>query len=197
MKTNILTLLLLLALPTLVSAKVTEQSYEAKYLKLVAAVKEQNELNKFNRSVQSKLQHEAVSLKNDLEKAVLEISALQRDKQAIQQNIKNLQDWGTKQQELATKYYNETQEVRKELVVIKEDLAKERADKAKLIAKYHKIKIIMGIIAGFCTLVIYSRAGTAYTGGIISMAGPWAIAVQIGLYVAAFLVGFLAIFIGF
>lgn len=100
-----------------------------------------------NAEVKKQLKIEITALKSDLVEAQNSITALNQDKQSIQNGLDQMKQWGIDQQNQAIAYYNESLEAKKELT-------KEKAEHQKTKDKYTFIKKFFGLICGFLFAIL-------------------------------------------
>lgn len=155
---------------------------------IAIAKPKQAEIDAFNLKVKTELQAVAKDLRNDISTANSSIAKLRKDKLAIEENLKAMRDWGVAQETEKLAYYAETVQTR-------EVLSAEKASHQKTIGKYHKVKMTLSVLAGFCFMMVYFRFGSGTVSTFSAAAGPWSMLITIAAPVLCFGIGFGLIFL--
>jgi VIT1/CCC1 family predicted Fe2+/Mn2+ transporter len=150
-----------------------------------------------NGSIKSKLQAELQGLQNDLIEANGGIIRLKQDKLNIENNLKDMEAWGTSQQEEKLSYYNESVHIREDLANAENQIVEEQVRAAATLVKYHRIKSIMSYLAGGFLVLLYFRFGSPVLSAILGVLNPAASLLYVAAPVGVFGAGYLAVYLMF
>lgn len=150
-----------------------------------------------NNSIKSRLQAELQGLQNDLMEANGGIIRLKQDKLNIENNLKDMEAWGTSQQEEKLSYYNESVHIREDLANAENQVVEEQVRAAATLIKYHRIKSIMGYLAGGFLVLLYLRFGSPLLAAILGVLSPAASLLCFAAPVGVFGAGYLAVYLMF
>jgi septal ring factor EnvC (AmiA/AmiB activator) len=134
-----------------------------------------------------------LELRGELSQASSRIAQLRKDKQAIEQSFKGLEDWAVEQQKEKIEVYEENQQVKNLLSSAEQRVVNEKVEHKKTADKYHTVKSVMGYLAGALSALLYMRIGGAIFSSLISAAGLWGPIIQLLGPVGAFAAGYMFI----
>lgn len=146
----------------------------------------------YNSTVKEKLHNELLLLQEDLKTLNSSAQSLKLDKFKIEQQLEDMRDWGVVQQQKQTEYYEQLVALNDRLAKSDAALASEKLEHKKTISRYHKVKNIMGVLAGTLLAIIYMRFGAAF---LIPLTGPSAYIITLLGPPAVFAIGFGAIYL--
>jgi septal ring factor EnvC (AmiA/AmiB activator) len=115
---------------------------------------------------------ELLELRGELTQASSRIIQLRKDKQAIEQSFKDLEDWALNQQTEKIHIYEENTEIRSLLSSAEQRVVNEKVAHQKTADRYTKIKSIMGYLAGAFLALLYIKFGSSIT-SVLAFTGPW------------------------
>jgi septal ring factor EnvC (AmiA/AmiB activator) len=115
---------------------------------------------------------ELLELRGELTQASSRIIQLRKDKQAIEQSFKDLEDWALNQQTEKIHIYEENTEIRSLLSSAEQRVVNEKVAHQKTADRYAKIKAIMGYLAGAFLALLYIKFGSSIT-SVLAFTGPW------------------------
>jgi predicted anti-sigma-YlaC factor YlaD len=159
-------------------------------LALAAPKVSQAEKEAYQQKVKTELQVLTKDLVQDLRGAQASVTKLKREKIRIEENLVAMRDWGITQQNEKLEYYNAS-------VKAQEALKKEEVAHQKTLERYHRVKMIMAALAGFCFLLIYFRFGSNVVSGVSTALGPWGIIATLAAPILSFALGFGIVFMLF
>lgn len=137
--------------------------------------------------------NELLELRGELSQASARIAQLRKDKQAIEESFKYLEDWAAGQQTEKIQVYEENTEIRNLLSSAEQRVVSEKVAHKKTSDKYDKIKSIMGYLAGAFLALLYIRFGSSITSTLTVATGPWGAIIQLLGPVGAFTAGYMFI----
>jgi septal ring factor EnvC (AmiA/AmiB activator) len=135
---------------------------------------------------------ELLELRGELTQASARIIQLRKDKQAIEQSFKDLEDWALNQQTEKIHIYEENTEIRSLLSSAEQRVVNEKTAHQKTADKYDRIKAIMGYLAGAFLALLYIKFGSSVT-SMLAVAGPWGPIVHLLGPFGAFTAGYMFI----
>jgi hypothetical protein len=148
----------------------------------------------FNNNIKTKIKSETALLKKDLRKLSDTVSTLKSEKSTLSQAVKNMESWGREEQRQKLEYYKLAEEYKEAYDASSLKLEKEKQEHEKTLHHYHKVKKIMGLLAGLLLMFIYLRLGSSL---IAPLLGPYAPLATILGPAAAFAIGFAAVYFAF
>lgn len=131
-----------------------------------------------------------LELRAELLQASQRIVQLKKDKIAVDNSFKALEDWGNQQLNDKLSIYEENEKL---LIVLKDfekRILAEKTEHNKTREKYDRIKSFMGYLAGAFLSLLYLRLGSNVLAALISNATPWGFAINLMGPVAAFFAGY-------
>ena len=137
--------------------------------------------------------NELLELRGELSHASARIAQLRKDKQAIEESFKYLEDWAAGQQTEKIQVYEENTEIRNLLSSAEQRVVSEKVAHKKTSDKYDKIKSIMGYLAGAFLALLYLRFGSSIASTLTTAAGPWGAIIQLLGPLGAFAAGYMFI----
>lgn len=161
------------------------------------AVAEPAVISKKNQDVKVALIQEIDNLEKALSNAQGKVYDLFKDKEIIENDLKNMQAWGLQQQADKLQYYKELVFARGELAGAKQKYDDEKALHDKTKNKYHKLKTILGAAVGVLFLLLYFRFGSPMVTQTAKLTGAWSPLVEITAPLFMFGLGFLLVFLIF
>lgn len=133
---------------------------------------------------------ELLELRGELMQAGERIVQLKKDKAAIDESFKALEDWAVLQQKEKIELYEESERCRVLLSNAEQKVVTEKVEHNKTRNKYDRIKSFMGYLAGAFLGLLYLRVGSTVVGSLISTAGPWGFILQFLGPFGAFALGY-------
>lgn len=135
---------------------------------------------------------ELLELRGELTQASSRIIQLRKDKQAIEQSFKDLEDWALNQQTEKIHIYEENTEIRSLLSSAEQRVVNEKVAHQKTADRYAKIKSIMGYLAGAFLALLYIKFGSSIT-SVLALTGPWGPVIHLIGPLGAFAAGYMFI----
>jgi septal ring factor EnvC (AmiA/AmiB activator) len=145
-----------------------------------------------NASEKMSITSELLELRGELTQASSRIVQLRKDKQAIEDSFKYLEDWAANQQAEKLQVYEENNEIRNLLNSAEQRIVNEKVAHKKTSDKYDKIKSIMGYLAGAFLALLYIKFGSSMT-SMLAVAGPWGPVIHLLGPFGAFAAGYMLI----
>lgn len=133
---------------------------------------------------------ELLELRGELMQAGERIVQLKKDKVAIDQAFKALEDWAVIQQKEKIEMYDEKEKCLILLSNSEQKVITEKMEHKKTADKYYKIKSFMGYLAGAFLALLYLRVGSTILATLLSSIGPWGFMLQFLGPVGAFAAGY-------
>jgi hypothetical protein len=127
------------------------------------------------------------SLKKNVNNVSQGVSRLKQDKVSIERSLKDMEAWGTSEQEAKEFYFNQNTQLAKDLLDAHKKIADDAIEIKKLNDKYQYVKSILAYAAGALAALLYLRLGAAIVG---ALAGPYALVLSFLGPAGAFMLGY-------
>lgn len=146
-----------------------------------------------NKEIKRKLQLEIRGMQRDIANASKDIAKLHQDKADVEKALHEMETWGNLQEEAKLQHYQDAAAFEKQAAAASLALQQEEKSNADMLARYHKLKKIMGAIAGSVLVFIYLTYGSKAVSLLLPILGPWGFALRYLGPVAVFGLGYLLI----
>ena len=136
-----------------------------------------------------------LDLKNNLVDAQSKLGQLKKQKARLDQDLKNLLDWAIAQEKEKIDAYSKIVELESNLILEQQKVVAEKAQHQKTLDKYHRVKSILGYLAGAVLFLLYTRISITSISTLLP--GPWGFILHILGPAGAFSLGYFLVKIYF